>query len=391
MNGQLSEQPLAELIREFLEKSLVGRLQLQHDRVKIVIYFDNGELVYAASNLRTLRLREYLLKAGIAEAALARYDERRSDIELAKALCADYVLLPPAAEQIQTRQVSDVLRLALSWTEGSWEFDPRSRLTETPQFKIDTAFFLLEPPVDDSDNAETFLERLSKAQTHYDVLEVSKDSSAAEVKTKYYGLARRYHPDRFRKAQPALIPRLESAFARITQAYDTLRDDRRRANYDAKLQARQRAQQRADAASKPATPAPTPSLSPESAPKPGLSVAERAELQFKEGLEALELGQRKVAIGLFAAAANAMPNEARYRAFYGRMLAEDEPTRRAAEAELQAAIKLDPANGEYRVMLAELYRDLGFTLRARGEAERAIASDPNNRKARDLLRVLKSV
>ena len=73
------------------------------------------------------------------------------------------------------------------------------------------------------------------------------------------------------------------------------------------------------------------------------------------------------------------------------MLAEQEQTRRAAEAELQAALKLDPNNAEYRVLLAELYRDLGFILRARGEAERAIAADPNSSKARDLLRTLKSV
>jgi Tfp pilus assembly protein PilF len=64
---------------------------------------------------------------------------------------------------------------------------------------------------------------------------------------------------------------------------------------------------------------------------------------------------------------------------------------RAAEAELQAAIKVDPANAEYRVMLAQLFRDLGFIIRARGEAERAVAADPNNRKARDLLRELKGV
>jgi curved DNA-binding protein CbpA len=218
------------------------------------------------------------------------------------------------------------------------------------------------------------------------------------MKVKYYELARRYHPDRFRKAEPSLLARTESAFARVTQAYDTLRDDGLRANYDAKLAARQRAQQVADATAKPkietpaaTTPVATPDNIPKTSPQPGLSAAERAEAQFKEGLAALETGERKVALGLFAAAANAAPKEARYRAFYGRLLAEHEHTRRAAEAELQAASKLDPKNSEYRVMLAELYRDLGLMLRARGEAERALGIDPNNRKAQDLLRVLKSV
>ena len=123
--------------------------------------------------------------------------------------------------------------------------------------------------------------------------------------------------------------------------------------------------------------------------EPVVSKAERAALQFKEGVAALELGDKKAALGLFASAATAVPNEARYRAHYGQLLAGNERTRRAAEAELQAAIKLDAKNGEYRVMLAELYRDLGLKLRAKGEAERAVAADPNNRKARELLRALK--
>jgi tetratricopeptide (TPR) repeat protein len=503
MTGQLSEHPLAELISELSAKSLAGKLQLEHDRIKAVIYFDDGKLLYAAANLRSLRLREYLLKAGINEAALNRYGERRPDLELAKALVADYLLTPAAAEQVQTKQVTDVLRLALSWTEGTWEFDQRARLDEQTNLKIDVRSLLLEtgrrtPPkfaasrfpipsermspvstalefenlqpaevfllsrldrpatleelvavsgVSDNEafvvlyslalaglierehgsnvfsgrtapavqpgpekpapqqsappappeekpeaDLERFLERLDRAQTHYDVLEVNREASPAQMKVKYYELARRYHPDRFRKADPSLLARTESAFARITQAYDTLRDDRLRANYDAKLAARQKAQQVVDATAKPKTEAPAVTTpTPDKPSEPRVSVTERAEAQFKEALAALETGERKVALGLFAAAANAVPKEARYRAFYGRMLAEHEHTRRTAEAELQAAIKLDPANGQYRVMLAELYRDLGLMLRARGEAERALATDPNNSKARDLLRALKSV
>ena len=120
-----------------------------------------------------------------------------------------------------------------------------------------------------------------------------------------------------------------------------------------------------------------------------MTKAERAALQFKEGLTALELGQRKVALGLFASAASAAPDEPRYRALYGQMLAANENTRRVAETELLAAVKLDPKNAEYRVTLAELYRDLGFKLRAKSEAERALTLDRNNRQARDLLQTLK--
>ena len=505
MNRQLSERPLAELVHEISTKSLAGRLQLQHERVKAVLYFDRGELVYAASNLRNLRVREYLLKAGIAEAALARYDERQPDLELIKALCTDRVLSAEQAQQVQTKQVVEIVRLAFSWFEGEWDFDPRARLDGAPIEKLDTRSLLLEagrrtppkiaasrfvndeelislnpaalasddvlpnegfllsrldrptplqellavsgvaqsealvhlyalalaglvqrqdwnfvlgtpaaakrpaapaPPVeptppatppaeekvDELADAQRFLDQLSKAQTHYDVLDVSRETTADQMKLKYYELARRYHPDRFRRADATLVRKLESAFARVTQAYDTLRDDRLRAHYDAKLQARQKAQQLAESAPKPSAPVPAqPMATNDSSPETRVSLAEQAEQQFKEGYAAFASGQKKAALGLFASAASAAPKEARYRAFYGRVLAEQEHTRRAAEAELQAAVKLDPANGEYRVLLAELYRDLGLILRARGEAERAIAADPNNSKARDLLRTLKSV
>jgi len=505
MNGQLSERPLAELVYEISAQSLAGRLQLQHDRAKAVLYFDSGELAYAASNLRGLRVREYLLKAGIAEGALARYDERQPDLELVKALCAGQILSPAHAQQIQAKQVTDIARLALSWFEGTFEFDPRSRLNDSPKLELDTNSLLLDaarstppklaasrfnnpdellsstssglmaanllpvevfilsrldrptplqellavsgvaesdalvhlyslalaglvqredwnfvlggpaakrasapppppsepappptPPVeekvDEVADAQRFLEQLNKAQTYYDVLDVSRESTADEMKLKYYDLARRYHPDRFRRSDATFVRRLESAFARVAQAYDTLRDDRLRAHYDAKLQARQKAQQLAESAPKPTAPALVePVATNDSTSESKVSLAERAEQHFKEGYAAFESGQKKAALGLFASAANAVPKEARYRAFYGRLLAEQEQTRRAAEAELQAAIKLDPTNGEYRVLLAQLYRDLGFMLRARGEAERAIAADPNNSKARDLLRTLKSV
>ena len=494
MNGQLSEHPLAELIREISAKSLGGRLSLEHDRIKVVSYFENGKFVYAAANVRTLRLREYLKKSGVvSDADLARFDERLPDIELIKQL--------PAAEQLHTRLVTDVLRMSLSWSDGPWAFEARSRLNQDLNLKIDVESLLLEagrrmppefvvaqfkndtekispvpeplinesllpaegfllsrldqpmtlrdlvalsgvgeaealrlvyslalagllqreewksafldprslraaapekpaplppppPPEpepsqeDEEPDVEVFLERVRKAPTYYDLLGVSGEVSAEKLKALYYRLARRYHPDRFRKTHPALITRIESAFARITQAYDTLRDERQRAAYDSKLQARKKAEQLKASAPKPTTPARQPEPVIAGSAEPVVSAAERAEAQFKEGFAALELGQRKVALGLFAAAAGAVPKEPRYRAFYGQMLAGQESTRRAAEAEFLAAIKLDPANAEYRVMLAELYRDLGLKLRAKGEAERALGVDANNAKARDLLRTL---
>jgi curved DNA-binding protein CbpA len=502
MNGQLSEQPLAELIREISSKSLSGRLRLEHERVQVVAYFEQGKFLYAASNLRTLRIREYLKKAeAVSDQDLAQFNERISDTDLIKVLCAQKLLSLAVAEQLQTRQVGDVLRLALLWTDGAWDFESRSRLGEQFNPNIDIDALLLEaarrlpkgfaasrfdntdeiitpvaeplvnenllpaevfllsrvdrptsvrelvavsglghdetlghvyalalagllkrdgwrsvfsgkqpsplpapkkvapappPPVEreathetDPQDLERFLVRVKNARTHYEVMGVERDAAASDLKAVYYQLARHYHPDRFRKSDASLLPRIEAAFARITQAYDTLRDEQLRASYNAKLEARRKADQIVESAPKATAPIPQPETITEGAAEPVASTAERAAAQYKEGLAALELKQTKVALALFASASRAVPNEPRYRASYGQLLASNETTRRAAEAELSAAIKLDPKNAEYRMLLAELYRDLGLKLRAKGEAERAVAADPNNSKARDLLRTLK--
>ncbi len=145
MNGQLSEQPLAELIREISSKSLGGRLRLEHDRVKVVVYFDAGKFRYAASNLRTHRMRDYLVKSELlSDQDLAQFNDRVADLDLIRVLCAQKLLSAAAAEGVQNRQVSDILRVALLWTEGTWEFDSRSRLSETLNLQIDTGSLLLD-------------------------------------------------------------------------------------------------------------------------------------------------------------------------------------------------------------------------------------------------------
>ena len=84
------------------------------------------------------------------------------------------------------------------------------------------------------------------------------------------------------------------------------------------------------------------------------------------------------------------PREARYRAYYGQALIRQANTRRIAETELQAALLIEPDNASYRIMLAELYKQLGLQKRAEGELERALAVDPGNEAARSLLLSLRS-
>lgn len=504
MKGTLTDQPLAELIREISSKGLSGTLRLEHERAQTAVYFEKGQIVYAASNLRTLRLREYLNKRDlVSEKARASLENNLSDLALAAALSATGTLKQKDIGALLAILVVDVLRVTLLWTEGTWNFNERARLNDPVRVKVDTPSLLreaaqrmpltfvsqrfrnpsetisrssevprtsnflpaesfvlsrLDKPIrldelisfsglrepeaqriiyglalsglvereywqnafrtgsaktnkeqiaaratldataiehqqtanwtsasiEDVDLDE-FLQRLNKATNHYEVIELSPGAKTSEIKEAYYAMARRYHPDRFHlKSGTRLHAQISSAFARVTQAYETLTDPNARAGYDQNLE---RVQQFS------ATQA-TKAEAVESVDEfeldmdPGETEYGRAEYNFREGFGALQQGRINAAITHLANAARLEPQEARYRAHYGRALAADENTRRLAENEIQAAVKLEPANAAFRIMLAELYFQLKFHRRAQTELDRALALDPNNGTAHSLLRKL---
>lgn len=502
MNGTLSEQPLAELIREISLRHSSGTLRLRRERVRIVVYFEQGQPIFAAANLRNLRLGEYLKKRDlVSEDQIEALSNGGSDVRLATSLCEGGLLQRHIVDDLLAAQVCDLLRVSLLWTDGSWEFDDRARLADPVRVQLDTVRLLVEvtrkmrlkfvasrfpdmeekispvmgtpdfegllptegfilsrveapiglgelinlcglrdldvtravygltlagylerehwsyvmgqalkpsvsqateasqsPPEpetattpeqsEEQDLQQLFI-RLEEAENHYNVLDLPITADVAEIKASYYMHARRYHPDRFHgKAQPDLHARIESTFARITQAYETLIDPSSRTAYDAKLAAQQKAREFAAGSSKAAK---LDDLASEQAgsdfPTEDL---QGAEANFREGFSALQQGKANIAVTHLAAAARTAPDEARYRAYYGRALAAKQSTRKMAELEMQAAIKLEPENATFRAMLAELYWDLSFYRRAQAEAERAASLDPANQLARVLLRKLQA-
>jgi len=73
-------------------------------------------------------------------------------------------------------------------------------------------------------------------RTHFEVLGLARNVSEAEVKEAYFGLAKRFHPDVHHGAQLGdLRDKLEAVFIRLGEAYDTLRDPKRRGDYEARL------------------------------------------------------------------------------------------------------------------------------------------------------------
>ena len=492
MKGKLSDHPLAELIREISSKRLSGTLRLENAQARAAVYFERGTVVFAASNIRNLRLREHLSKNNlVSKKELSSFGANGSDIALAKTLSAKGALTQTQADALLANIVADVLRVALLWTEGNWELDQRAHLGEDVRINIDVrtlvreaahrlplqfvgrrflnpgetlsraphtgedqtflpaeSFLLsrLDAPtsleqlvavsglreldalrtvyglalsdiirghfwqpafrevkgVDSSEEAapfaqeqatpvpwtlekddaelHAFLERIEAAEDHYEVMDLTTNVEADQVKEVYYTVARRYHPDRFHfKAGTPLHSRLSAAFAKVTQAYETLSEPASRATYDATLE---RKRQFSGVPPK-GTPAKADPLLTDVAEDVEASDPEQ---EFREGMGALQQNRADAALPHFAAAARMNPGDARYRAYYGRALAASERTRRLAENEMLAAIKIDPSNAVFHTMLAELYFDLNFLKRAQTELDRALQLDPNNASANQLRR-----
>lgn len=62
---------------------------------------------------------------------------------------------------------------------------------------------------------------------YYDVLGVSSDASASDIKKAYYGLAKKFHPDTNKDDDGA-----EKKFQEVNRAYEVLKDDDKRETYD---------------------------------------------------------------------------------------------------------------------------------------------------------------
>jgi DnaJ-class molecular chaperone len=81
------------------------------------------------------------------------------------------------------------------------------------------------------------LARLVDELDYYQLLEIGRDAPSSAVKRAYYAVARRLHPDANRDLAAPERELVEGVARRVSEAYQVLRDGRRRKSYDAQLAA----------------------------------------------------------------------------------------------------------------------------------------------------------
>jgi DnaJ-domain-containing protein 1 len=175
--------------------------------------------VFVLSRVYTpLRLGEVIAVAGLPEE-----ETRRAVYVLALAGLLERPDRPRALETEAVRQAAAAQQqraaAAANEQEQARQTGEREGLPETPT----------------EGTVEELLTR-ARGANHYEVLGVARSVTPEEVKRVYYTHARRLHPDRFRRdADEEQRQRIDAAFAKVTQAYETLKDASLRAAYDLKL------------------------------------------------------------------------------------------------------------------------------------------------------------
>ena len=190
--------------------------------------------------------------------------------------------------------------------------------------------------------------------SYYEILGVGRTASAAEIRQAYMRLAKERHPDRF--PDPAERARAEAFFKELTAAYNTLGNDRGRAEYDTSLSR------------------------PKDAPP-----AEIAKQAFAEAMQHFEKKDYHQAVELLRTAVHHVPEEARYHAALGMALAKNPHWVREAIQSAEKATQLAPRNAAFHVELAELLLGQGLKLRARHPAEAAARLAPHDPRVLDLM------
>lgn len=114
LEGNLNRHPLAELLVEISLARLNGALRLENGEAKIAIYFEDGDFVFAASNVRKHKLFEILLhEKKITPPQLSEISDFVNDLKLKESLLSRDLLSKEEIRNVFAKQFSLILQEAI--------------------------------------------------------------------------------------------------------------------------------------------------------------------------------------------------------------------------------------------------------------------------------------
>jgi curved DNA-binding protein CbpA len=233
---------------------------------------------------------------------------------------------------------------------------------------------VIEEELDEQTLLENYLKMIENSTNFYEALGLEPEADQADIKKMYFKFAKKYHPDLFHsQTENNLNQQIQSAFSKVAQAYDTLKNVESRQVYDFKMR-KELAQMEKSMQSN----------STQEDINLGLKL-QKAEENFNKGFNLLLKEDYGNATPFLARAVHLNKNNAKYHIYYGKVLSFDEKQSHKAEAELREAVALDENNPAFRLILAEFYIKIRLFKRAEGELNRLLAKFPNDKEAKTLL------
>jgi tetratricopeptide (TPR) repeat protein len=230
-----------------------------------------------------------------------------------------------------------------------------------------------------------------KACNHFEVLGLERAANEADVKEAYFRLAKRFHPDVHHGASLGdLRDKLEAVFIRLGEAYEVLRDPRKRRSYEERLG---RPKPRPVGAPGP-VPEPDTTTGPVAQPVPAPDPDEEArqaeeairrgeKLYEQAGREPELVGKYHDAIELLKPAVKVVQGKMRLRGrlALARCYLKNPKWAKDAEQVLLEATRDDPQGPDAFALLGGLYHERGLRTRAASMYRRALELKPDHEEA----------
>jgi len=255
---------------------------------------------------------------------------------------------------------------------------------------------------------------MSQQADFYRLLGVSRDAPDREIKKAYYALARQLHPDK--AATPDEARTNSDRLAQISQAYNTLKDPKKREEYDRSSAGK------ATSGGPSLTPQPTmpraaaPAAAPApaagdgktappaggSAPPPAAAAARNsnemaqqriamAQKAFVRGMQHFKAFEYDKARPFFEAAIQNDPDsEPHYHNKYAQCLIRSRGSFTKAVEAAQKAAEMDNYNLEFKLTLGEIYEAAGVPTKAIEVYEDVLRWDADNGRAKQRLADMKA-
>jgi tetratricopeptide (TPR) repeat protein len=209
-----------------------------------------------------------------------------------------------------------------------------------------------------------FAEKLDLARkgTYYQLLGVTSESPAKQIKQGFYALARKFHPDRH-MSRPEWLAALKELMGVVSAAYETLSDEEKRAAYDEQLESSGAFNLR----------------------RSKTAMQKNIEECFAHVTECLRAQNFAGSIVWLRKCVEMAPDDPKYHALLANSLGTIPQYHNEAVRQYERAIELDPFNARVMHQFAELFEEMELPSRARLLYSKILEIDPSHAKARERL------